>query len=305
MTAQRKKALGKGLDALFGEINTSVPAVSADASVSAGTLLSENSIVYVDIDDVKPNAMQPRKQFDEEALASLAESIETYGVIQPIMLRKNDRGYELVAGERRWRAARKAGLREVPAIVRDLNEEENALFAMIENMQREDLNPMEEAAAFRNIMDTYDLTQEEMSKSVGKSRPYIANTLRLLKLPQDIRDMIVRSELTLGHANAIGAIKDKKRQLAVARQIVRESLSVRDAESLAAKESGKAVSISARKAQPRKKNPEIRGIEEELTSLLGTRVVIGNNGKNSVIEIHCYSRDELEGIIEELRCLGK
>ncbi|MDR1954176.1 MAG: ParB/RepB/Spo0J family partition protein [Clostridiales Family XIII bacterium] len=301
MAVQKKKALGKGLDALFGEMNTSVPTASANA----GALLSENSILYVNIDDVKPNAMQPRKQFDEEALASLAESIETYGVIQPVMLRKSGKGYELVAGERRWRAARKAGLREVPAIVRDLSEEENALFAMIENMQREDLNPMEEAAAFRNIMDAYNLTQEEMSKSVGKSRPYIANTLRLLKLPTDIRDMIARNELTLGHANAIGAIKDKKRQLAVARQIVRESLSVREAETLATKESGKAVSISARKAMPRKKNAEIRGIEEELTSLFGTRVVIGSNGKNSVIEIHCYSRDELEGIIDDLRGLAK
>jgi ParB family chromosome partitioning protein len=301
MATQRKKALGKGLDALFGEINTSVPTISANAE----TLPSENSIIYVDINDVKPNAMQPRKQFDEEALVSLAESIETYGVIQPVMLRKNGRGYELVAGERRWRAARKAGLREVPAIVRDLNEEENALFAMIENMQREDLNPMEEAAAFRNIMDAYNLTQEEMSKSVGKSRPHIANTLRLLKLPQDVRDMIVRNELTPGHANAIGAIKDKKRQIAVARRIARESLSVREAEVLAAKESGKTVSASTPRPKPRKKNAEIRGIEEELTSLLGTRVIIGSNGKNSVIEIHCYSRDELEGIIDELRGLGK
>jgi ParB family chromosome partitioning protein len=298
---RKKKALGKGLDALFGEINTSVSATPT----KAGGASDENSIVYVNIDDVKPNAMQPRKQFDEEALKNLAASIETYGVIQPVMLRKNGVGYELVAGERRWRAARKAGLREVPAIVRNLNEEENALFAMIENMQREDLNPMEEAAAFRNIMDTYGMTQDEMSKSVGKSRPYIANTLRLLKMPREIQDMLEQGAFTLGHANAIGAIKDKNRQIAAARQIVREALSVREAEALAARESGKPGSVNARRAKPRKKNAEIRGIEEELTSLLGTRVTIGSNGKNSVIEIHCYSRDELEGIIDELRTMGK
>ncbi|MDR1028748.1 MAG: ParB/RepB/Spo0J family partition protein [Clostridiales Family XIII bacterium] len=298
--AQRKGGLGKGLDALFGEINTVVPARSAEE----GAILSGNSIIYVDIDEVKPNAMQPRKTFDEEALESLAESIETHGVIQPVMLRKNGRGYELVAGERRWRAARRAGLKEVPAIVRDLNEEENALFAIIENMQREDLNPMEEAAAFRNIMDSYGLTQEAVSRSVGKSRPYIANTLRLLKLPQDIREMIVRDELTLGHANAIGGIRDRKRQIAVARQIVRENLSVREAEALAMSESGKQNSEKRLKAKPRRKNDEILHIEEELTTLLGTKVTVDCNGKSTVIGIHCYSREELEGLIEELRELG-
>ncbi|MDR2156436.1 MAG: ParB/RepB/Spo0J family partition protein [Clostridiales Family XIII bacterium] len=301
MAAQRKKALGKGLDALFGEMNVSVSATRN----RYGETETERDIVYVDVNNVKPNAMQPRKDFNEEALRQLAESIKAHGVIQPVMLRKNGQGYELVAGERRWRAARKAGLKEVPAIVRDLNEEENALFAIIENMQREDLNPMEEAAAFKNIMTAYGMTQEAVSQSVGKSRSHIANTLRLLKLPQDIREMIVRGDFTLGHANAIGAIKDAKRQTAVARQIVRESLSVREAEILAAKELGKSVSGKGRRAKPRMKNEEIRSMEEELTGLLGTKVAIGNNGKNTIIEIHCYSRAVLEGVIDELRALGR
>ncbi|MDR0356941.1 MAG: ParB/RepB/Spo0J family partition protein [Clostridiales Family XIII bacterium] len=299
MAAQKKRGLGKGLDALFGEMNATVSARAGESDEGH----SSGNIVYVDIDEVKPNAMQPRKKFDEGTLTNLAESIETYGVIQPVMLRKNGRGYELVAGERRWRAARKAGLKEVPAIIRDLSEEENALFAIIENMQREDLNPMEEASAFKNIMDVYGLTQEAVSKNVGKSRSYIANTLRLLKMPQDIRDMLVREELTLGHANAIGGIRDKKKMIAVAKRIVREELSVREAETLAAQESGRAVSARIPKAKPRQKNAEIRNIEEELTTLLGTKVTIGNSGKSTVIEIHCYSREELEGIIEELRML--
>jgi ParB family chromosome partitioning protein len=300
MTAQKKRGLGKGLDALFGEMNISV---SANPAMD-GTAVSKGSVIYVDINDVKPNAMQPRKTFNEEALRGLAESIETHGVIQPVMLRKNGKGYELIAGERRWRAARKAGLKEVPAIVRDLTEEENALFAIIENMQREDLNPMEEAAAFRNIMDLYGMTQEAVSKSVGKSRPYIANTLRLLKLPQEIRDMIVQGTLTPGHANAIGGIEDESRQIAIARRISEEGLSVREAEILSAEHAGGSLR-KGRRAKPRRKNEDVLSMEDELARVFGTKVTVETNGKSTVIGIHCYSRDELEGVIDELRSLKK
>jgi ParB family chromosome partitioning protein len=300
MTAQKKRGLGKGLDALFGEMNISV---SANPGMN-GTADSNGSVIYVDINDVKPNAMQPRKTFDEEALRGLAESIETHGVIQPVMLRKNGKGYELIAGERRWRAARKAGLKEVPAIVRDLTEEENALFAIIENMQREDLNPMEEAAAFRNIMDLYGMTQEAVSKSVGKSRPYIANTLRLLKLPQEIRDMIVQGTLTPGHAKAIGGIEDENRQIAIARRISEEGLSVREAEILSAEHAGGNLR-KGRRAKPRRKNEDVLSMEDELARVFGTKVTVETNGKSTVIGIHCYSRDELEGVIDELRSLKK
>jgi ParB family chromosome partitioning protein len=307
VAVQKKKGLGRGLDALFGEINAEVSATPEIKRLSKANGGDADSIIYVDIDSIKPNSMQPRQSFDEESVEGLADSIRMHGVIQPVMLQKNGIGYELVAGERRWRAARKAGLREIPAIVRALSSEENALFAVIENVQREDLNPLEEATAFRKIMDVYGMTQENISKSVGKSRPYIANTLRLLKLPKEIREMLSAGNLTLGHANAIGAIKDPEKQILAARQIVREGLSVREAELLAAKMSGKQPSPAATKtkAVPRKKNEEIRRIEEELTGLIGTRVTIGSNGKNGVVEIHYYTRDELEGLIEDFRAMRK
>jgi ParB family chromosome partitioning protein len=307
VAVQRKNGLGRGLDALFGEINVAVAAVPEPKhegrNVDTGG--TESSVLYIDIDAIKPNAMQPRQQFNEENIEGLAESIRLHGVIQPIMLRESGTGYELVAGERRWRAARKAGLREIPAIVRTLSSEENALFAIIENVQREDLNPLEEAGAFRKIMDVYGMTQENISRSVGKSRPYIANTLRLLKLPQEIREMITAGNLTSGHANALGGIKDSEKQLAVARQVVREGLSVREVELLAAKLSGKQKEAAAVKAKPRRKNEEIRRVEEELTGLIGTRVTINSNGKNGVVEIHYYSRDELEGLIDDFRAMRK
>jgi ParB family chromosome partitioning protein len=301
MAVQKKRALGKGLDALFGEINIPVSVDSAHLEENQSEL---GRIVYIDVDDIKPNSMQPRQDFNEESIQSLADSIKQHGVIQPVMLQKGPNGYELVAGERRWRAARAAGLKEVPSFVRELSQEENALFAIIENVQREDLNPMEEAIAFRNVMDTYGITQEGLSKSIGKSRPHIANTLRILKLPEPIQELLLQGKLTLGHANAIGGIADKQKQTESAKQIVRESLSVREAEALAARASGK-VGEKKKKAQSRKKSEEIRRVEEELTSLMGTRVTLGSNGKSGVIEIHYYSRDELDGLIEELRGLEK
>ena len=301
MATQRKKALGKGLDALFGEIN--IP-VSVDSAQQEGISQESGRIVYIDIDDIKPNSMQPRQDFNEESIQSLADSIRQHGVIQPLMLQKSSNGYELVAGERRWRAARTAGLKEVPSFVRELSQEENALFAIIENVQREDLNPMEEAIAFRNVMDTYGITQEGLSKSIGKSRPHIANTLRILKLPAPVQELLSHGQLTLGHANAIGGMADKQKQTEAAMQIVRESLSVREAEALTAKINGKEAS-GKKKAQSRKKSEDIRRVEEELTSLFGTRVTLGSNGKSGVIEIHYYSRDELDGLIDELRILKR
>jgi ParB family chromosome partitioning protein len=300
MAGQKKNGLGRGLDALFGEIDTSVPVRREER----GEDVTEGSIIYVSLDDIKPNVMQPRKAFSDETLENLAQSIESHGVIQPVMLKKKDKGYELVAGERRWRAARRAGLKEIPAIIRELNQEENALFAIIENMQREDLNPMEEAAAFRRVIDTYHLTQDNLSKSVGKSRPYIANTLRLLKLPERIRELLESGELTLGHANAIGGLKDEKKQVELALQIARQGLSVREAESLSAKVNGRHTTARP-KAKTKRKSEEVRGVEEELTSIVGTRVTIDSNGKNGVIEIHYYSREELDGLIDDLRRLRK
>jgi ParB family chromosome partitioning protein len=302
---KKKPALGKGLEALFGDMSTSVPTSSSSGRTQKGdNIESAGDILSVSIDKIKPNAMQPRKVFAEESIASLADSITEHGVIQPVMLKKSGKGYEIVAGERRWRAARKAGLKEVPAIIRDLSPEENALFAIIENMQREDLNPIEEANAFKNVMESFGFTQEAVAKSVGKSRPYVANTLRLLKLSPKIQEYISQGSLSSGHANALGAVKDKELKETLAAQIVRDGLSVREAEAAAARIASGNVK-KAKKAKPREKNPEVRHIEEELTSLFGTRVTLGSDGRKGVIEIHYYSRDELDGLIETLRSVGK
>jgi ParB family chromosome partitioning protein len=231
-------------------------------------------------------------------LDGLASSIEKHGLIQPVMIKKSKSGYELVAGERRWRAARRAGLKEIPAIVRHVSSEENALFALIENVQREDLNPMEEAQAYHNIMESYSLTQDEVAKSVGKSRPYIANTLRLLKLPEKVRVYISEGRLSAGHANAIGAVSGSESRQKLADQIVKEGLSVRESEALAQTFAEKAGKTTEKSKKP-PKNPEIMMIEAELTTLFGTKVTLGKNINRGMIEFHYYSKEELDGLIEE------
>ncbi|MDR0519065.1 MAG: ParB/RepB/Spo0J family partition protein [Clostridiales Family XIII bacterium] len=333
-----KKALGRGLEALFGEVSVSntsgssgdskntdegetsvageksragrtktAAKASSQGKTGTGNAGANNTesggfgINYVSIDEIKPNPAQPRQFFSDEALEGLVSSIEKHGMIQPVMIRSSKSGYELIAGERRWRAARKAGLKEIPAIIKEVSEEENALFAIIENMQREDLNPIEEAQAFRGIIDDYGLTQEEVAKSVGKSRPYIANTLRLLNLPEKVREYISEGKLSAGHANAIGAVSDDDTKRVLADQIVREGLSVREAEALAnlANSAGKPKKkVSSGKGQ---KNPELVAIEEELTTLFGTKVTLSKSVHRGTVEIHYFSKDELDGLIEELR----
>jgi ParB family chromosome partitioning protein len=330
-----KRGLGRGLGALFEDVSVTPldgggdgynGANDADDANDAGEgsrnkasksgggrknasggEASENSdalrrgdITYVPIDDIKPNSAQPRRHFEEESLEELASSILKYGLIQPIMVKRGGAGYELVAGERRWRAARKAGLREIPSIIRDVSAEENALFALIENIQREDLNPMEEARAYRGIMDDYGFTQEDVSKSVGKSRPYVANTLRLLKLPERVREYISEGKLSAGHANAIGSVAGDDAKQRLAERIMREGLSVREAEVLSRKINGKAADKVKKPSGKGEKDPEIKMIEEELTTLFGTKVTIGRNASRGIVEIHYYSRDELDGLIEEL-----
>jgi ParB family chromosome partitioning protein len=304
MATPKKPALGRGIAALIQDAN--VP-VSIEKSTTITKTVDgenvENAVLYVEIDQIKPNPSQPRQNFSEEAIISLADSIKELGVIQPVLIRKAKNGYELIAGERRLRAAKKAGLREIPAIVKNVSEEENALFAIIENVQREDLNPMEEASAFGKILHKYKMTQEALSKSVGKSRPYIANTLRLLKLPEQIKNLIEIGELTAGHANALGAIKDEKKQIEVAKQIAREGLSVREAERIATLVSGGEAKKKARKinASIKKKSGELLAVEEELIKLLGTKVSIEEKAKGGEVRIHYYSTDELEGLIELFR----
>ena len=259
---------------------------------------SSDSVQYVNINDIKPNANQPRKYFDESKIEELADSILEHGIIQPLILRPAKVGYEIVAGERRYRAARKAGLKRVPSIVREFTDEENMVIAIVENMQREDLDPIEEAEGLNQIIKVYGFTQEETSKSVGKSRPYIANSLRLLTLPEDIKKLISDGTLTAGHGRALLAVKDDKKRQALAERIVRDSLSVRQAENLA---QGKSKGSNKNTPKKKPKNRDIMSVEDELKSIFGTRVNITGTGKRGAIEIEYYSTEELNRLIDLLR----
>lgn len=313
MAASKKtRGLGKGLDALFGDAEVTLqsraeknsknedektedPKQKVDKNEKTG-----GGIDYIDINDIKPNSNQPRKTFDEDKLNELAASIEEHGLIQPLVLRKAEKGYEIVAGERRWRAARKIGIREIPCIVRELTDEENMLLAIIENMQREDLNPIEEAEGIRQMIDTYGLTQEEVSKSVGKSRPYIANSLRLLRLPETVRKYIEDGSLSTGHAKAIAAVSDEKKQIELAEVAIRDGLSVRQLEKLAQQDKS---GVKTR-SRVKQKTADVKRVEEDLKNALGTKVTLNQKGKKGKIEIEFYSKDELERLIELLKKLG-
>ena len=309
MAAQKKtRGLGKGLEALFGDAevtpipsegNTRRTAQSADREEKAEEKVTpaEGGVIYVDINDIMPNASQPRKQFDEEKLQELADSIEKHGLIQPIVLRKAGKGYEIVAGERRWRAARLIGLKEIPSIVKELTDEENMLLAIIENMQREDLNPIEEAEGIKKMIDTFGLTQEQVSLSVGKSRPYITNSLRLLKLPELVQQLTAEGKISMGHARALAAIKDEDKQIKLANRTAEEGLSVRQIEVLA-QETKKP---SRKPAKKKKKSADEKRVEEDLKNALGTKVNIKRTGKRGKIEIEFYSKEELERLIDLLK----
>lgn len=302
--AQKKGGLGKGLGALIADA-APVPVVepkpvrkTTKAKVEKQD--EKDAVLYISIHDIKPNKNQPRKTFDEDKIGELAKSISENGIIQPIVVRKTETGYEIVAGERRWRAARKAELSEVPCIVRELSDEQNMLFAIIENMQREDLNPIEEAEGINQMVTTYKLTQEQVAKSLGKSRPYIANSVRLLKLPEKIREFMSKGKLSAAHGRTLAAIEDEAEAVALAEKIVKDGLSVREVEKLAAS-----------KGKPRKKKPTVKKeknadllkVEDDLKNSLGTRVSILPNGNKGKIEIEYYSKDELERLIDLLKNL--
>ncbi len=309
MAAPKKsRGLGKGLDALFGdaEVTLEKRPVKVNEAQAEPAKASENKkeaaaggIAYIDINDIKPNSNQPRKTFDEEKLEELAASIEEHGLIQPVVLRKAGKGYEIVAGERRWRAARKVGIKELPCIVKELTDEENMLLAIIENMQREDLNPIEEAEGLKQMIDTYGLTQEQVSKSVGKSRPYIANCLRLLKLPEAIIGYVSAGELSAGHAKAIAGVDDEEKQIRLADDTVKHGWSVRQLEKMIREE--KPAAKAARKTKV--KNANVKRVEEDLKEALGTKVTLNQKGNKGKIEIEFYSKEELERLIEMLKSI--
>lgn len=287
-----RKGLGKGLGALFEDVNI-------DSTEIEGSEANKEDINFIEIDEIAPNESQPRKTFNKEKLEELARSIKTHGVIQPIVVRKQGSHYEVVAGERRWRAARIAGLSEVPCIVRELTDEQNMLVAIIENVQREDLNPIEEARGIRAMIEDCELTQDEVAKAVSKSRPYITNVLRMLKLPDAVLDMVSAGKLSAGHARAILSAKEEE-QTEIAKHVETKGLSVREAEKLSKK------GLSFDRKKPGKhptKNAAVKQIESELSSALGTKVNLSQNGNKGKIEIEYYSREELEGLIEALRAI--
>ena len=307
MAGTKKGGLGRGLDALFADSVPVSRAAEAQISAATGAAPSENkddvaeSVKYISIHDVRPNANQPRKTFDEEKIAELAASIRENGIIQPLIVRKKGKAYEIVAGERRWRASVKAELKEVPCIVRDIDDEQNMLLAIVENMQREDLNPLEEAEGLNQMIATYGLTQEQVSKSVGKSRPYIANSLRLLKLPDDIKALISEGTISAGHGRALLSVEDEERQKKLTDMILKDGLSVRETERLASEEPA----ARRKKAGRKPKDPDVAKVEADLKEALGTRVSIRKTGRKGKIEIEFFSRDELERLIEMLESLGK
>jgi ParB family transcriptional regulator, chromosome partitioning protein len=278
--ADKRPALGRGLSAL-------IPDAPAPAQPERA--------LDIDIDRLRPNRFQPRTTIDESRIDELARSIKSNGIIQPIVVRRADDGYEIIAGERRWRAAQRAGLLKVPVVVRDIPEERLLAAALIENIQREDLNPIEEAHAYRRLADEYQLTQEQIAEAVGKDRSSVANFLRLLKLPQEVRSNLGSGALSMGHARALLGIADEAAQLRVARDIVAKNLSVRETEAIVKKASQPA----APKEEP-KKDVHTRAAEEKLRFALGTRVQIVRKGKGGRIEIDFTSEDELHRIYEYL-----
>ena len=289
------RGLGKGLDAL-------IPAAVGDTKAKkTGTkeeVKSGNAETLVKITKVEPNRDQPRKNFDEDALLELSESIKQFGLLQPILVQERDDYYEIIAGERRWRAAKLAGLKEVPVIIKHLTEQEIVEIALIENIQRENLNPIEEAQAYKRLLTEFNLKQDEVAERVSKSRTAVTNSMRLLKLCDDVQQMVIDEMLTTGHARALLSIEDSKQQYAIAQQIFDEKLSVRDVEKL--------VKNLNKPAKPKKiteKNLEVfyQDIEEKLKQVLGTKVSISakENGSGK-LELEFYNNDDLDKFVELL-----
>lgn len=297
MAAPKNRGLGKGLEALFSNSEIDTKEISVQKTEES----EQQGISFININDIKPNQNQPRKTFDEEKLEELASSIKEHGLIQPVILRKSDKGYEIVAGERRWRACRKAGLKELPCIIKELTDEQNMLLAIIENMQREDLNPIEEAEGLNQMITAFGMTQEQVSKSVGKSRPYITNALRLLKLPDEVRQFVSEGKLSTGHARAIAGIGNPEKQIQLAKYAVEKDLSVREIENLIREENVIKKKTSRKKAG---KNADVKRLEEDLKHIMGTKVNLNQSGKKGKIEIEYYSREELERLIDLLKSLA-
>jgi len=278
-----RKGLGKGLGALISSADT-----------------DETGVMEIKINEIEPNSEQPRKHFNDEKLAQLAESIKLHGVVQPLIVQRNGSTYKIVAGERRWRASRIAGLQKIPVIIRDLSSKQVMEIALIENLQREDLNAIEEAEAYEKLMEEYGMTQEDISVTVGKSRPAIANSVRLLTLQDKIKSKIIGGEISSGHARALLSIDDKNVQLKAVEEIIKKGLNVRETELLVKRittvKSTKKVNIA---------DAEYLAIEDKFREAFGTKVKIMNSKKSGKILIEYYSLDELDRIISLVEIIEK
>ncbi|MDS1029840.1 ParB/RepB/Spo0J family partition protein [Bacillota bacterium LX-D] len=292
-----KKGLGRGLGAL---IPTSV---DNDEELDEK---NSSQILELDIKEIMPNKFQPRRDFNQSALEELALSIKEHGVVQPIVVRKKNNKYELVAGERRWRASQIAGLKTIPAVIKDYSEQEITEIALIENIQREDLNPIEEAWAYKVLLEEFNLTQEELAQKVAKSRSYLANSLRLLNLPEKIKEFVIDGKISTGHARAL-LILPEAGQIKLAEKIVSEGLTVRDTEKLV--KSVQLLNAEQHEEKPKKNNnrqnydPEIAALEEKLKQFFSTKVNLIHKHKKGKIEIEYYNKEDLNRILELLQIL--
>ena len=320
--AVKKKGLGRGLDALFPEkpaekkpvpkpitkevnpkqeaesVKTTVPASDKKEMTADAPTEVKKTEMLVKISKVEPNRTQPRKQFDEDALVELSESIKQFGILQPLLVSDKGDYYEIIAGERRWRAAKLAGLKEVPVIIKEFNDQQVVEISLIENIQREDLNPIEEAMAYKRLINEFKLKQDSIAERVSKSRTAVTNSLRLLKLDERVQQMLIDEMISAGHARAILAIPDKDKQASVAMKVFDEKLSVRETEKLVKH----IVEPPKKKAEKQVNTAEdaiYESLEEKMKGIVGTRVFIHRKKNNKgIIEIEYYSRDELERIIE-------
>src|SRR3989338_6898209 len=273
----KRKAIGKGLGALIQNVEKT----------------GDNYLVC-SIDEITPSKVQPRKDFNEEQLKELADSIREKGIIEPLIVRRSENGYELIAGERRWRAARLAGLKEVPVVVRDATEEESLELAIIENIQRQDLNPIEEALAYKSLMERFSLSQDDTAKKVGKERATVANYLRLLKLTSEVKDELQKGAISMGHAKVLLGLDSHAGQRELCRKIIQKGLSVRETEEAVKR------GINKDKTHHKKAGHQ-KSVEDELRGIFGTKVLVKENKGKGRFEIEFYSYEELERILEMMR----
>lgn len=304
--AKTKRGLGRGLGAFFGDEVVQEVAEEKDSNIS--TVKKEEKElgkeITLKISKIEPNHEQPRKEFKEEQLQELADSIRRYGVLQPLLVQKKGDHYEIIAGERRWRAAKLAGIKEVPVVIREYNKQQAMEIALIENVQRENLNPIEEALAYQRLIEEFHLKQEEIAERVAKNRSTITNSLRLLNLTEEVRNMLVEGQITSGHARALLTVEDPNQQVALAMKIVTEHLSVREVEKVV-KSLGKTPREKKKKETDERLELIFQELENRMKSIMGTKVNINRKDRNKGrIEIEYYSEEELERIVELIESIG-